>query len=108
MSTLGRKDVRINLKINPNLREEFQAAAHLRGGSMSGLLHQYIVKVVREEKERDLDAFNGALSFVRSTGVSDPEGMAVYGKGLTGPVGGMGTDEARPQEMEMSPEEFEA
>lgn len=28
---------------------------------MSGLLHQYIVKIIREEKERDPDAFRKSV-----------------------------------------------
>lgn len=80
MSTLGKKEVRINLKINSNLREEFQAAAHLRGASMSSLLHQHIVRVVREEKERNIDEFTKALEFVRSVG-PDEEGNKVYASG---------------------------
>lgn len=80
MSTLGKKEVRINLKINPRLREEFQAAAHLRGASMSSLLHQHIVKIVREEKERSIDEFNRALEFVRAAG-PDEEGNQVYFEG---------------------------
>lgn len=93
MSTLGKKEARINLKINPNLREEFQAAAHLRGASMSSILHQYIVKVVREEKERNVEQFNNALEFVRQVG-SDEEGHE-----------GHGPD--NPQSAEASPERFD-
>src|SRR4051812_6098785 len=64
MSTLDKKEVRINLKISPTLRAEFHAAAHLRGASMSSLLHQYIVKVVREEKDRSIEQFDEALEFI--------------------------------------------
>lgn len=47
----------INLKVPPRTHADFRIAAKLRGSTMSGLLHQYIVKVIREEKERDPDAF---------------------------------------------------
>ncbi|HEV2862883.1 MAG TPA: hypothetical protein VGX48_17840 [Pyrinomonadaceae bacterium] len=73
MSTLGKKGARINLKIHPALREEFQAAARLRGGTMSTLLHQYIVKVVREEKERDPQAFAETLTAIRAGGAEPVE-----------------------------------
>ncbi len=46
---------------------------------MSSLLHQHIVKIVREEKERNIDEFNEALEFVRRVG-TDEEGNKVYGQ----------------------------
>src|SRR5262249_45554288 len=39
--------VLINLKLDPWEREEFRLACKLRGASMSGLLHQYIVQTIR-------------------------------------------------------------
>lgn len=51
------KDVRINLKISPTKRREFQIVAELRGGTVSGLLHQFIVKAIHEEKMNHPDAF---------------------------------------------------
>ena len=51
------KEVLINIRLKPETREEFRIAAELRGASMSGLLHQFIVKTIREEKERDPEAF---------------------------------------------------
>lgn len=55
------KDVRINIKVNRKLREEFQIACDLRGATMSTLLHQYIVKTIREEKEQEPAAFAGSI-----------------------------------------------
>lgn len=83
MSTLGRKEVRINLKINPVLREEFQAAAYLRGASMSSLLHQHIVKIVREEKERSPEEFEKALEFVRRVGPDEEGGEELSAAEIT-------------------------
>jgi hypothetical protein len=51
------KEVLINIRLKPETREEFRIAAELRGASMSGLLHQFIVKTIREEKERDPQSF---------------------------------------------------
>jgi hypothetical protein len=48
----------INLKVPPRTHADFRIAAKLRGGTMSSLLHQYIVRIIREEKERDPEAFN--------------------------------------------------
>ena len=53
----GKKDVLVNLRLKPKTRDEFKVAAELRGASMSGLLHQFIVKTIREEKERCPEAF---------------------------------------------------
>jgi hypothetical protein len=47
----------LNLRLRPEVRDEFAIAADLRGASMSGLLHQFIVKTIREEKELSPQAF---------------------------------------------------
>lgn len=47
----------LNLRLRPEVREEFAVAAELRGASMSGLLHQFIVRTIREEKEAAPHAF---------------------------------------------------
>ena len=57
VSTPNPKDVWINLRISPQIRAEFKIAAAQRGASMSGLLHQYIVKVIREEKNINASIF---------------------------------------------------
>lgn len=51
------KEVMINVRLAEAVREEFKIAAELRGASMAGLLHQFIVKTIREEKEREPQAF---------------------------------------------------
>jgi uncharacterized protein (DUF1778 family) len=57
VATNSVKDVWINIRINPRIREEFKIAAELRGASMSGLIHQFIVKTIREEKGVNPEAF---------------------------------------------------
>lgn len=57
-TTTGR-DVWLNVRINPQVREEFKIAADLRGASMSSLIHQFIVKTIREEKDKSPIAFKG-------------------------------------------------
>lgn len=57
VATSSGKDVWINIRINPHIREEFKIASDLRGASMSGLIHQFIVKTIREEKAINPDAF---------------------------------------------------
>ena len=57
VATTTGKDVHITFRINPKVREDFKIAADLRGASMSGLIHQFIVKTIREEKASNPDAF---------------------------------------------------
>ena len=47
----------LNLRLNPQTRDEFAIAAELRGASMSGLLHQFIVRTIREEKDVSPQSF---------------------------------------------------
>lgn len=47
----------LNLRLKPEVRDEFAIAAALRGASMSGLLHQFIVKTIREEKDTAPQSF---------------------------------------------------
>lgn len=47
----------INVRLKPDTHDEFKIACELRGGSMSSLMHQFIVRTIREEKERDPRAF---------------------------------------------------
>jgi|SRR5580704_1674993 hypothetical protein len=51
------KDAVINVRVRPQVRLEFRAAAEMKGGTMSGLIHQFIVKTIREERESDPVAF---------------------------------------------------
>lgn len=55
------KDERINFRISPKTKIELEAAAELRGTSMSGLIHQLIVRAIRDERAADPKAFNAAV-----------------------------------------------
>lgn len=44
------KEVLLTVRIAESVRDEFKKAAELRGASMSGLLHQFIVMTIRQEK----------------------------------------------------------
>jgi hypothetical protein len=59
---LKNKEVLVNVRLRPETREEFRIAAGLRGATMSSLLHQFIVRTIREEKEREPNAFPGLES----------------------------------------------
>lgn len=43
------KDVLVTVRIAESVRDDFKRAAELRGATMSGLMHQYIVRTIREE-----------------------------------------------------------
>ena len=45
------KEVLVTVRIAEPVRDEFKIAAGLRGATMSGLIHQFIVRTIREEKE---------------------------------------------------------
>jgi antitoxin component of RelBE/YafQ-DinJ toxin-antitoxin module len=64
----------LNLRLDPNVRDEFALAARLRGASMSGLLHQFIVRTIREEKAeypREFTAIRPATQDMALIGSSD-------------------------------------
>ena len=65
------KNVRFNVRVSPQVREEFQAAARLRGATASSLVHQFMVKVIREEKERNPKEFARALAEVQAKGAQN-------------------------------------
>lgn len=44
------KERMVNVRLEPDVHEDFKIACALRGASMSSLLHQYIYRVIREEK----------------------------------------------------------
>lgn len=52
------KERLVNVRLTPKTHEEFKIACELRGASMSSLLHQFIVRTIREERERDPISFN--------------------------------------------------
>lgn len=47
----------INVRLSEQHHEEFKIVCELRGLSMSSTLHQWIIKAIREEKERDPSVF---------------------------------------------------
>ncbi len=51
------KSSMVNVRLNEQTHEEFKTVCELRGVSMSGFLHQFIVKAIREEKDREPSAF---------------------------------------------------
>lgn len=52
-----KKEVLVTIRIAENVRDEFKMAAELRGSTMSGLMHQFIIRTIREEKQQQPQAF---------------------------------------------------
>ena len=51
------KEVLLTVRTRPEIRDEFKKVAELRGASMSTLIHQFMVGLIREEKDREPKAF---------------------------------------------------
>lgn len=56
-SVATKKEVLVTIRIAENVRDEFKMAAELRGATMSGLMHQFITRTIREEKQLSPDTF---------------------------------------------------
>lgn len=52
-----KKEVLVTVRISEKVRDQFKIACELRGASMSSLLHQFIVRTIREEKDLTPSAF---------------------------------------------------
>ena len=51
------KEKLITVRVAESKHAEFKVAADLRGATMSSLIHQFIVQVIREEKRQHPEAF---------------------------------------------------
>ena len=51
------KDTYIQFRIREDVKNSLQKVAEMRGLTMSALLHSLAVKAIREEKEREPQAF---------------------------------------------------
>lgn len=59
------KDKLLTVRLAPEVHRDYKIAAELRGSTMSNLAHMYIVRVVREEKDRNPDAFTKRNEYER-------------------------------------------
>jgi hypothetical protein len=55
--TTNSKEMNINIRVRRDVRENFKIVADLRGASMSSLIHQFMVKCIREEKKISPEIF---------------------------------------------------
>lgn len=51
------KERMLTVRLTPEVLAEYKIAARLKGSSMSNLVHMYIFQVIREQKERNPEAF---------------------------------------------------
>jgi hypothetical protein len=58
--TTKNKEINLNIRVRRGVREDFKIVADLRGASMSSLVHQFIIKCIREEKKISSEAFGKA------------------------------------------------
>lgn len=78
--------VQINIQVPFDIREDFRIVAANRGFSMSNMLFQYILKVVREAKAETPEIFpdyNPPPKIVSETGMDEILYEALEGKELT-------------------------
>lgn len=69
LGNVADKRVILNLRLSPKTRHDFAIAAELRGASMSGLIHQFIVRTIREERELSPQNFQGERKGNASQGI---------------------------------------
>jgi hypothetical protein len=67
----------INVRLKPETHDDFKIACELSGGSMSSILHQFIVRTIREEKEM------APRAFAKEEPKIAPKGIPVAAKSRT-------------------------
>jgi hypothetical protein len=73
----------INVRLSEKAHNDFKIAAELRGASMSTLLHQFIVGVTREEKERDPKAFEQTANVLNAAAKQPKEPRVILSTEIT-------------------------
>lgn len=73
------KERLVNVRLKEQTHKEFKIACDLRGASMSSLLHQFIVRTIREEKEASPQSFvlNSKREHLGDSNVEQPTGYRV-------------------------------
>ena len=72
-----KKNAILNLRLRPEVRDDFAVVAELRGLSMSGLLHSFIVRSIREERDQYPEAFAEAKRRKADDGVETIKGKKI-------------------------------
>lgn len=61
------KKAAFTIRVSEDVRDEFHVAARLRGLNAAGLMHQFMVQAIREEKRRDPAAFAEAMANIKQS-----------------------------------------
>ncbi len=59
---MGIKDTYIQFRVKDEIKEDLRIVAELRGLSVSALLHSMATRTIREEKEREPQAFRRSIT----------------------------------------------
>ena len=51
----------LTVKVSPLVAKEFMAASKSRGGTMAGLIHMFVVRTIKEERDSNPEGFRKAL-----------------------------------------------
>ena len=81
------KEVLVTVRIAPEVRDQFKRAAELRGSTMSGLMHQFIVRTIREEREIEPRAFKRVPDKAHKEEPDFQKGVRVGATGEKMPLG---------------------
>ena len=58
LELVANKERLLTVRLSPDVHEDYRVAARLRGNTMSGLVHMFIVRTIREEKTQSPSEFN--------------------------------------------------
>lgn len=59
------KDALLTVKVAPHVLKDFKVAAELKGGTMSALVHMFVVQTIREQRELNPEAFRKRNEYER-------------------------------------------
>lgn len=67
----GKKDKMLTVKIDEQTLKDFGIASRLRGATMSGLVHQFIVSTIHQQREKFPDSFRNVPQISRDEVAKD-------------------------------------
>jgi len=59
------KENLLTVRLSPEVHRDYKIAAELRGSNMSNLVHMFVIRVIREEKESNPAAFTKRNEYER-------------------------------------------
>lgn len=55
------KEVLLTLRVRPEIRDEFRVVAEMKGSTMSGLIHQFMMRTIRDMQDTYPEEFRTRL-----------------------------------------------